>query len=159
MTTSSGLTDGSAPPARQFCVVDAVTPSSGISIRTSRDSSPSGQITTVASKLASVQIWPLASGAARISGRSAGLTALLPSAQYIILDDYGTAGEDTKWVICFAAVGLRKEQQQQQKPKVLTDHGDEIGRKYSRHFSRGVCTSWKHGGWFGERENEGNVWV
>ena len=44
-------------------------------------------------------------------------------------------------------------------PKVLTDHGDEIGRKYSRHFSRGVCTSWKHGGWFGERENEGNVWV
>ena len=113
MTTSSGLTDGSAPPARQFCVVDAVTPSSGISIRTSRDSSPSGQITTVASKLASVQIWPLASGAARISGRSAGLTALLPSAQYIILDDYGTAGEDTKWVICFAAVGLRKEEQQQ----------------------------------------------
>lgn len=35
-----------------------------------------------------------------------------------------------------------------------TDHWDEIGRKYCRHFSRGVYTSWKHGGWVCENERK-----
>lgn len=53
VTTSRGLSE--VVFVLQLCVDEAVTPSSGISMRTSRDSSPSGQMTTVASRLASVQ--------------------------------------------------------------------------------------------------------
>lgn len=78
VSTKSGLADD-VGLLLQFWTVETFTSRSGIWICTSRDSSPSGQITIVAPKLANVQICPLASGADRISGRSADLAVTAPS--------------------------------------------------------------------------------
>ena len=76
MTYSRGLSrfpDETAEDDGGHFSLEVVETWSGISTLTSCDSSPFGQMTTVASKLANVQISPRSSATVRMSGSTTGL--------------------------------------------------------------------------------------